>query len=110
MEGLSDKAMRILTEYEWPGNVRELENVIQRAVVLCRAPLIQAEDLDVRISAGEEPALPEGEIVPLKEAMKKAERRLILDGLKACGGNRKQTAERLGITERPYITRFTSTA
>src|SRR6185295_1629822 len=28
--------LQILTDYSWPGNVRELENVIERAVVLCR--------------------------------------------------------------------------
>src|SRR5882762_683703 len=29
--------LQVLIDYSWPGNVRELENVIERAVVLCRA-------------------------------------------------------------------------
>jgi formate hydrogenlyase transcriptional activator len=29
-----------LVEYEWPGNIRELQNVIERAVILARGPLI----------------------------------------------------------------------
>jgi len=37
--------MKILINYSWPGNVRELENVIQRAVTLCRQELILPEDL-----------------------------------------------------------------
>ncbi len=35
----------ILTEYPWPGNVRELENVIERAVVLCRSARLEVSDL-----------------------------------------------------------------
>lgn len=32
--GLSDMAMRAMSNYEWPGNVRELENVIERGLIL----------------------------------------------------------------------------
>jgi len=97
VEGISDQAMRLMAEYDWPGNVRELENVIQRAVVLCRGELIQPEDLPPKIARQEEPILSDGQILPLKEARKKWERRLILDALRETGGNRKVTAERLGI-------------
>src|SRR5208283_4101286 len=45
VEGISDEAMRILAEFNWPGNVRELENVIRRAVVLCRTSTITPADL-----------------------------------------------------------------
>ncbi len=31
------EVLAVLCDYSWPGNVRELENVIERAVVLCRA-------------------------------------------------------------------------
>ena len=43
--GISEQAMKILTEYDWPGNVRELENVIERAVVLARGGMIEPADL-----------------------------------------------------------------
>jgi two-component system response regulator AtoC len=33
---LSDEAYEALCKYAWPGNVRELENMMERAVVLCR--------------------------------------------------------------------------
>lgn len=45
IEGISDKAMKKLMEYEWPGNIRELENVIQRGVTLATGALIQEKDL-----------------------------------------------------------------
>ena len=97
VDGISDEAMRILTDYGWPGNVRELENVIQRATVLCRSPHIMPEDLPPKLAPREEPLLPEGKVLPLKEAMSRWERRLIIEGLKSAGGNRKATAQRLGI-------------
>jgi PAS domain S-box-containing protein len=38
--------MEILQQYTWPGNVRELENVIERAVIMSRGPVLQlAEQL-----------------------------------------------------------------
>jgi two-component system response regulator FlrC len=37
---LSIESQLMLQQYPWPGNVRELENVIQRAVVLCRGRVV----------------------------------------------------------------------
>jgi len=97
IEGVSEEAIRVLTEYDYPGNVRELENIIRRAVVLCRSAHIMPEDLPTKLAPREEPPIPKGKILPLKEAMRVWERRLILEGLRATGGNRKETARRLGI-------------
>lgn len=33
---LSPEAMGQLTDYDWPGNIRELQNVLERALILCR--------------------------------------------------------------------------
>jgi len=40
--------MAALTRYPWPGNIRELQNVIERAVILSRGPVLQIplQDLD----------------------------------------------------------------
>ena len=35
-----------LEAYDWPGNVRELENLMERAVVLCRGEEVTAEVLE----------------------------------------------------------------
>src|SRR4051812_3243514 len=43
--GFTESAMSAMQRYAWPGNVRELENAIERAVVLCRRPQIDLEDL-----------------------------------------------------------------
>jgi two-component system response regulator AtoC len=42
---LDDSAIEALRAYPWPGNVRELRNCLERAVLMQRGPLLQAEDL-----------------------------------------------------------------
>ena len=34
IDGISERALKMLEEHDWPGNVRELENTIERAVLL----------------------------------------------------------------------------
>ncbi|HTL51899.1 MAG TPA: sigma-54 dependent transcriptional regulator [Planctomycetota bacterium] len=43
---ISWKALDMLKSAPWPGNVRELENVMRRAMVVCRSPSILATDID----------------------------------------------------------------
>ncbi len=40
LERVSDEAMTRLMEYHWPGNIRELQNVLERAAILTRAPVV----------------------------------------------------------------------
>ena len=41
--GISNEALKILSNYHWPGNVRELRNVIERAIVLHEGPYLEPE-------------------------------------------------------------------
>jgi len=97
IEGITKDAMRVLTDYRWPGNVRELENVIQKAVVLGKGPYIEPADLAIASVVAREHKSPAVQGVPLKEAVRDLERRVILAEVKACDGNRKEAAKRLGI-------------
>ena len=40
VRAIAPAAMQALCRYAWPGNVRELENIIERAVILCKADTI----------------------------------------------------------------------
>jgi formate hydrogenlyase transcriptional activator len=40
IETIPAEEMEGLTRYPWPGNVRELENLIERAVILSRGPVL----------------------------------------------------------------------
>jgi formate hydrogenlyase transcriptional activator len=44
VRGVAQKSMESLTSYSWPGNVRELQNVIERALVLARGPVVHIDD------------------------------------------------------------------
>jgi formate hydrogenlyase transcriptional activator len=43
LDGFSRGSMERLSAYSWPGNVRELQNVIERAAVLARGPVLEIE-------------------------------------------------------------------
>ncbi len=50
---LSEESLDRLVNYAWPGNVRELQNVIERAVILARSPIVvvQPEFLTTRTTS-----------------------------------------------------------
>jgi DNA-binding NtrC family response regulator len=43
--GLSPAAREKLLAYNWPGNVRELQNTIERAVIIGRGPVVEADEI-----------------------------------------------------------------
>ncbi len=93
LKGFTSAAVERLTSFEWPGNVRQLQNEVQRAVLLCEGDEVDASDLSVtkvRV-AGEES---QDTNFTLLEGV---ERNAIVQMLKDTGGNKLETAKRLGI-------------
>src|ERR1051326_3780667 len=41
ISGIAQDTMDLLARYDWPGNIRELQNVVERAVVLSRGPILK---------------------------------------------------------------------
>ena len=95
--GFTDEAMAALQRYRWPGNVRELQNVIERAVLLGKGPIITVDDLPEHLLAGAAIQTPSVTGHTLKEALAGPERQIILDVLRANNWNRNVTADTLGI-------------
>jgi DNA-binding NtrC family response regulator len=89
------EAIERLTAFEWPGNVRQLQNEIQRAVLLCEGGEISAADLSV--TNAQASAMPSGEMDTSYTLLEGVERNTIIQTLKATGGNKLETAKRLGI-------------
>jgi len=56
IDTISSETMSALVRYPWPGNIREMQNVIERAVILSRGPVlhIPSADLKSRIPDGGE--------------------------------------------------------
>ncbi|UCF03688.1 MAG: sigma-54-dependent Fis family transcriptional regulator [Deltaproteobacteria bacterium] len=101
IKGFTPQAMDRLVRYHWPGNVRELMNAVERGVILCRGDYVSEMDFPLTVS---EVDAPEQESVreelladlPLEEV----EKVTILQTLESAGGNKSETARRLGITRR----------
>jgi DNA-binding NtrC family response regulator len=96
--GFAPEALAALERYHWPGNVRELQNVVERAVLLGKEPIITVADLptEVRGSTGVVVTATAGQRT-LKEALEGPERQIILNVLESNGWNRNMTADQLGI-------------
>jgi len=98
IKGFTPEAMESLCAYHWPGNVRELENVVERAIVLCKKNTISVDHLP-------------GNVVPDKDDMsvikipvgislKEAEKEIIQKTLQMTRGSKKEAARILSISHR----------
>ena len=47
IDTISAETMNALTHYSWPGNIRELQNVIERAVILSKGPVLKVSSSDL---------------------------------------------------------------
>lgn len=110
--GIHSAAMALLMQHDWPGNISELENIIFRAVVLGRGPLLQVGDFRqlVRKAVPEEdtneniaPPSSEGHIDFFNEnghirTMAEIEDAAIDAALKRYNGRMSEVARRLQIS------------
>ena len=93
LTGFTPQAMDRLTSFDWPGNVRQLQNEIQRAVLLSEGPAVNVTDLSIS----------EIKFIPTEghdtgyTLLEGVERNAIIQMLKETGGNKLETAKRLGI-------------
>ena len=103
IKGFTPTAMDCLLKHAWPGNVRELENVVERAVVLLVGDYISERELPSSLVPADA-ATPKTSGAPsislASISLDDLEKRAILETLAACGGNKSETARRLGVTRK----------
>lgn len=102
IDGIKAEALFCLEEFGFPGNVRELENVIERAVVMCREKQLDIEDLpeNIRWGGGHGSHLMPKDSRQLRlvkrrivdESVGPMEKSFLIRALKRSGGNISQAA------------------
>ena len=92
-------ALEKMLDYSWPGNVRELENVIERAVVLCRSDALGEQDLP-DVVAHAVPPEPTSLTFPVGTTLDEIELRVIKETLRHTKGDKSVAAQLLGISTR----------
>lgn len=91
VSGFTGEAMEFLKTHQWKGNVRELENLIQRAVFMCKEKTIKINDFlfeDTMVKRG------------LNGKLKEMEKELIIRTLNDVRGNKTKAARILGVSVR----------
>ena len=76
IEKIAGDSMAALMAYPWPGNIRELRNVIERAMILARGPVLQ-------VKLGHKP-LQTQTVQPTDGTLEEAERTHIVRALQQC--------------------------
>src|SRR5680860_313159 len=102
---MTDGALACMARHAWPGNVRELKNMLHRIFILAEhdiqaALLLQMPEFanPSREIADDEVSALNGNAIMNGTPLEDAERRLILDTLAECNGDKKLAAQSLGIS------------
>jgi len=99
----SSQARDRLLLHRWPGNVRELRNCVERAVLFRDGPVLGPEALELvahPAAMGDSATYCGGPslVKAGQRAARQAERALLLATLEAVGWNKREAADRLGIS------------
>jgi two-component system response regulator AtoC len=100
---IAPETMEVLMHYRWPGNVRELRAAIEGAVVLSRGDRLLPRDLPANVRAGQSAVVTTASATaPVRSpaTIKETEKELIARTLQETGGNRTETARRIGMSRR----------
>jgi DNA-binding NtrC family response regulator len=93
INGFTPAAIERITAFDWPGNVRQLQNEVQRAVLLNEGNEVDVADLSITNAKS---GTTDGTDTSFT-LLEGVERNAIIQTLKETGGNKLETAKRLGI-------------
>jgi DNA-binding NtrC family response regulator len=94
--GFDHDCLAALKACAWPGNVRQLRNVIERAAVVSRGPLVSPADLPPEFKQGR--AVDAVLQIRVGTSLEEVERDLIYKTLEFADGNKARAADILGIS------------
>jgi formate hydrogenlyase transcriptional activator len=105
IDTIPSETMQALIRYHWPGNIRELQNVIERAVIISRGPVLNVAlaELTPDVSSPPVPIVTSAKSAShesLQEMLEETERNQILRALEDANGvvaGPNGAAARLGV-------------
>jgi DNA-binding NtrC family response regulator len=101
----TEESMERLRTHSWPGNVRELKNVVHRAFIMADQDISpRALPREVGGDAGFQRSM----CFQVGTSIEEVERRLIMATLDAYGGNKRKTADILGVSLKTLYNRLNS--
>ncbi len=99
VQGFSEDALNMLVSYVWPGNVREFQNIVERAVILCKGSEISHGDILLGAGAPLDPHHKYCSLIPPEGiSLEEVEKGLIVAALQMTGNNQVKAANLLKIT------------
>jgi len=98
LKSVAPRTMDILINYDYPGNVRELENIIERALAVCRDGEIHPHHLPPEMGRATPTARSAPSPAPVvMRTIREQEKEHVLNVLAAVDGNKSRAARILGI-------------
>jgi formate hydrogenlyase transcriptional activator len=109
INSIPSETIAALVRYHWPGNIRELQNVIERAVIISKSPVLNVALGELQSDTIQKPREAAPNVTPaehlseqanLHHVLEETERTQILRALEACNGlitGPNGAAARLGI-------------
>lgn len=102
----SRHSMDMVRSYPWAGNIRELKNLVQRAFILSGGDMVMLEEQLAEMAA-RKPTQQEGNLsFFVGTSLADAQREIILATLRHFSGNKRLTAETLGISLKTLYNRL----
>ncbi|HEY3488428.1 MAG TPA: sigma-54 dependent transcriptional regulator, partial [Gammaproteobacteria bacterium] len=95
---LTDDALAELGKHSWPGNVRELKNALFRVYLLTEGNIISAAHVSQMLSLMADTSIGGPRAPVTGTSLEDVERNLIFATLERFEGNKKLTAESLGVS------------
>jgi DNA-binding NtrC family response regulator len=94
-----------LRKHSWPGNVRELKHVLARAILLEDGPILEGEDFVPEAVIGPKGMNPKVDLSVLSPGSE-AGKEILVNAIKATGGNKAKAAKMLGISRKTLYARL----
>ena len=101
IKDVNPDAMKKLMEYHWPGNIRELKNSVERAMNYAEESNLRLGDFNFGgLESHQQYSIKtiKGKENPIEDMRREIEKKMIVEAIEYCSGNKSKAAELLKIS------------